>query len=143
MTAAGPASDDAYKAPNNQPAPMIDPKDAKRSPSKPISRRSLRTARSGVPTNGCPSSAIARPFHCGRPEDLLGHGPDHGPSPRVKQQLEADVSQICTKRPHAQRRSAQQRRLSLTRVSLSEADRGGKARFESRRSRSSLPAREL
>jgi len=59
MTAAGPASDDAYKAPNNQPAPMIDPNDAKRSPSKPISRRSFRAARSGAAANGCASSAVA------------------------------------------------------------------------------------
>jgi len=59
MTAAGPASDEAYRAPNNQPAPMIDPKDAKRSPSKPISRRSFRAARSGAAANGCASSAVA------------------------------------------------------------------------------------
>jgi hypothetical protein len=38
---------------------MIDPKDAKRSPSKPISRRSFRAARSGVAANGCASSAVA------------------------------------------------------------------------------------
>ena len=82
MTAAGPASDEAYKAPNNQPAPMIEPNDAKRSPSKPISRRSFRAARSGVPTNGCASSAIARPLPMWPPRDSLGHGPDHGPSPR-------------------------------------------------------------
>ena len=52
ITAAGPASEDAYRAPNSQPAPMIDPNDANRSPKKPISRRSLRAARSGVATNG-------------------------------------------------------------------------------------------
>jgi len=87
MTAAGPASDEAYRAPNNQPAPMIDPKDAKRSPSKPISRRSFRAVRSGVAANGGASSAVAGPLPMWPPGDLLGDGPDHGPSPRVSQPL--------------------------------------------------------
>ena len=72
MTEAGPASDEAYNAPNNHPAPMIDPRDAKRRPSKPISRRSFRAARSGVATNGCASSAVADPFQCGRAEIYSG-----------------------------------------------------------------------
>src|SRR3954447_22740280 len=80
MTAAGPASDVAYNAPNNQPAPMIDPRDAKRSPNKPMSRRSVRLARSEVATSGCANSAVAlTPSNMGA-RDLLGHGLDHGPS---------------------------------------------------------------
>src|SRR5436190_8924934 len=85
MTAAGPASDEAYNAPNNQPAPMIDPNDAKRSPNKPMSRRSFRAARSGLATSGCASSAVVLTPSNVTARDLLGHGPDHGPSPRLPQ----------------------------------------------------------
>src|SRR3954469_4575310 len=87
MTAAGPASDEAYNAPNNQPAPMIDPKDAKRSPSKPMSRRSVRPARSGRATSGCASSAVTLTPSNMAARDLLEHGPDHGPSPFLTQLL--------------------------------------------------------
>src|SRR5439155_8948003 len=52
MTAAGPASEEAYRAPNSQPAPMIDANEANRIPREPTSRRSLRAARSGAATNG-------------------------------------------------------------------------------------------
>src|SRR5213595_2698936 len=83
MTAAGPASDEAYNAPNNQPAPMIDPNDAKRSPNKPMSRRSFRAARSGLATSGCASSAVVLTPSNVTARDLLGHGPDHGPSRAV------------------------------------------------------------
>src|SRR5437763_1761472 len=40
ITAAGPASEEAYRAPKSQPAPMIDPSEANISPTSPTSRRS-------------------------------------------------------------------------------------------------------
>src|SRR4051812_33034880 len=85
MTAAGPASDEAYNAPNNQPAPMIDPKDAKRRPRPPMSRRSFRAARSELATSGCASSAVTPdPFQSDRPRPTPAW-PDHGSSPRLPQ----------------------------------------------------------
>src|SRR4051794_3162368 len=91
MTEAGPASDEAYNAPNNQPAPMIEPRDAKRSPNKPMSRRSVRSARSEVATNGCASSAVALPLPNMGARDLLGHALDHGPSPLLPQPCRCTV----------------------------------------------------
>src|SRR6266511_794047 len=74
MTAAGPASEEAYRAPNSQPAPMIDPKETNRSPRKPTSRRSLRAhdgswlmAASSDPSTGAVSphrAGVAFPSRC-------------------------------------------------------------------------------
>src|SRR5438093_11883356 len=82
MTAAGPASEEAYRAPNSQPAPMIDPNEANKSPRKPTSRRSLRTARSGAATNGLASSAVSPPLLPRMAaRGLVGRGSDHPRSP--------------------------------------------------------------
>src|SRR4051794_16382846 len=91
MTEAGPASDEAYNAPNNQPAPMIEPRDAKRSPNKPMSRRSVRSARSEVATIGCASSAVAlTPSKYGRPRSTRACL-DHGRSPLLPQPCRCTV----------------------------------------------------
>src|SRR5439155_6844046 len=110
MTAAGPASEDAYRAPNSQPAPMIDPNETNSSPRKPTSRRSLRAAWPGARTVGCASSAVARlPLARMATRDLVGLAPM---IPHLRSGYKSR-----TKRPSALR--------SVCRAGLRQIDIGG------------------
>src|SRR5207244_646328 len=61
---AGPAIKEALSAPNSQPEPMIEPTEAKRRPTSPTSRRSLRASAGAAPMVG-EAVVIPSPFRAG------------------------------------------------------------------------------
>ena len=78
MTAAGPASEEAYRAPNSQPAPMIDPNGREQEPEASRYRAAAFAPRAREqPPTVEPVRPSIDPFQCGRPEIYSGRPRRH------------------------------------------------------------------